>query len=70
MDSSLVRQGAVVRRGEQLGTVGSQGMSTGPHLHFNVIAGRKPADIYNGNVDPLKNGLRIPAGVENRAQCG
>ena len=42
----FVREGMNIRRGERIATVGDTGMSTGPHLHFAVIA----HGLY---VDPL-----------------
>ncbi|PZE86350.1 M23 family peptidase [Curtobacterium sp. MCBD17_032] len=39
-----VRIGQVVGAGEQIGAVGSTGISTGPHLHFEVILGGRAVD--------------------------
>ncbi|MCJ1715714.1 M23 family metallopeptidase [Curtobacterium sp. VKM Ac-2922] len=39
-----VAVGQVVTVGEQVGAVGSSGVSTGPHLHFEVIVGGRPVD--------------------------
>lgn len=44
LNSATVRVGRKVKRGEQIGTVGSSGLSSGSHLHYEVILNGKQVD--------------------------
>lgn len=47
MDKLTVRQGMKVKRGTQLGTVGTSGYATGPHLHYEVLVnGKQVNPVY------------------------
>lgn len=52
MSSYRVKVGQIVQRGERIGSMGSTGMSTGPHLHYEIWVG----EPYNGGyrIDPQR----------------
>ena len=55
MSRMIVSPGQHVRQGQVIGYVGNTGLSTGPHLHYEVL--------INGNfVDPMR--IKLPRGRE------
>jgi len=58
MSRIVAASGTMVRQGQLIGYVGSTGLSTGPHLHYEVLKGGRP-------VNPLSVKLAAaPAGLQ------
>lgn len=62
MEKFIVRKGQKVKRGDLIGYVGNSGTSTAPHLHYEVIKGKKkvnPINFYFNDLTPEEYDLML-----------
>lgn len=65
LDTVLVREGDMVRRGAPLGRVGVTGLATGPHLHYGIYLHGK--DVDPGAWHAVPSATLDPAGARPAA---
>jgi murein DD-endopeptidase MepM/ murein hydrolase activator NlpD len=68
MSRFAVRRGQKVKRGDVIGYVGSTGMSTAPHLHYEVIKNNNkinPINFYYNDLSPAEYQAMIDQASKN-----
>src|SRR5436190_14355511 len=53
LQSFLVKAGQKIKRGEKIGYVGNTGLSTAPHLHYEILVNGKQIDPVHYFFDDL-----------------
>jgi murein DD-endopeptidase MepM/ murein hydrolase activator NlpD len=69
MDEILVKKNQIVKRGQIIGTLGNTGLSTGAHLHYEVLYMNKPVNPINYyfndlTADQYEEMLNIVSGID------
>lgn len=57
LSRALVKQGQAVQRGQVIGYVGNTGLSSGPHLHYEVWKGKQkvnPINYFSNDLSPME----------------
>lgn len=63
-DTIQVKVGDYVVKGSQIATVGSTGLATGPHIHFEVLQHGRPVNPLKG-LKHFRNNEGVPTDIED-----
>ena len=64
-----IKKGTIVKQGQIIGYVGSTGLATGPHLHFNFYLNGRPVDPLKIEIPPshpIKENLREKYNIQKK----